>query len=430
MLEKTRPAMLIAVLHLCVAMTGIAAATKGVFLPSLISGMGMSYTQASLMTSLAGLVNAATALTAGWLMQRQVGVQYILGGFSLFMVAGATLAGSAASYTQLLLAYILMGTPGICLATVPVVVSNWFPKRRGIVLGAIMAGSTLSGVVLVPLVAWIVSAAGWRMGYFAIAIAIAATLPAGLLLFVRSRPAAAEAKAATTHIRPVTTGEGRTLREAIRTPVFWLIFFAYMTYCAHTAGYYLHFVPALHEHGFTLVRASLIMAVGSVAAGLSKLICGYLGDRWHPRSALILVFSGSTIALSLFAFNSGPVAVWTFAALYGLTMSAPMILMPVLVEDMFGKRHFAAIDATISVVAMTLGGIVGQTFVGVMHDRTGSYDLAFRLLILLPAAGIVTLLFLRKPQATKTVLPDHPVSAAAAGIPKPTAFPQESYSNG
>jgi MFS family permease len=112
-------------------------------------------------------------------------------------------------------------------------------------------------------------------------------------------------------------------------------------------------------------------------AAATKLIYGYAADRVSVRAALSVSMLMSAAGLFLLGSRSGQAGFYAFMLTYGLSYSAPLVLLPILVAEVFGTRNFAVINAAIGVLGNVTGGFVGPVFAGWVFDVSGSYSLAF-----------------------------------------------------
>jgi predicted MFS family arabinose efflux permease len=289
----------------------------------------------------------------------------------------------------------LMAGGGIMLIVSPFVIANWFSTHRGLAIGIALSGTTTSGVVINPLVGLAVEQWGWRAGYVGLGLFIAAIGIPLALGVIRSAPDA-EPVAATDEPAPLP---GLSFFEAIRTRDYWLILVGYMISWASTNAYFLHFIPAVRQSGFSLTDATLIMSALFLLAAITKVASGYLADRTSVKAVLwgAIVAGGAALA-ALTAYISGGGDLWLtlFVPLYGLTYSAPLVVFPMMVSRIFGKRQFTIIDATIMVTG-SVAGSLGGVYAGYVHDVTGSYAQAFASLgAAMIVAGAALALFLAR----------------------------------
>ena len=89
-------------------------------------------------------------------------------------------------------------------------------------------------------------------------------------------------------------------------------------------------------------------------------------------------------------------AVAAFAVLHGLAWGVRGPLMSAIRADYFGSKSFGTISGISSMVVM-FGMIGGPIIAGVLADRTGSYETAFRILAGFAALGAIFFVLARRP---------------------------------
>ena len=205
------------------------------------------------------------------------------------------------------------GTGSMSMAFVSTVVNRWFVARRGLVSGILTAGNATGQLVFLPVVAWITTHAGWRTAALTTAAAALAVVPL-IVFLMRDHPAdlglqaygaTAEDPGPPRH-QPVGSSGGRALRvlrDATRTPAFWLLAGGFAICGATTNGLIAtHFIPAAMDHGMPpTTAASLLALVGLFDVG-GTIASGWFTDRTDPRYLLIAYYS-------LRGVGTGPVAV-------------------------------------------------------------------------------------------------------------------------
>jgi predicted MFS family arabinose efflux permease len=402
-------------IHLTIALLGTASTAKGVFFPSLVAAFHLSHAAGAALISVSGLVGAVVACGAGWLMVRRVPADWVVVTVPLLSAAGYLIASFANGYGQLLVGYILLGGTAVNLVAIAFLLTGWFSTRRGFALALVYAGTTTGGVLLNPLLSTIVEGWGWRAGYQFLA---ATLLVLPLLLHVvlkgqgKLREIAPEA-----HDHPA--GTGLTIPLALASRSFWLIVFVSAIFGANTGTYFVHFIALLESTGYTASQASWTMSQLFLLAAVAKLVFGYVGDRLDIRVALAIALLMSAAGwLLLDAFESSQAALYGFTLIFGLSYSGPLVLIPLLIARVFGKRSFALIDAGISLIGLGIGGGLGPVLAGRVYDVSGSYQPLYLYLTfsLLAAAGAVLLVRRQEYDATHQLAPPRRQLALARSV--------------
>src|SRR5260370_24993530 len=92
------------------------------------------------------------------------------------------------------------------------------------------------------------------------------------------------------------------------------------------------------------------------------------------------------LGLLLFSIAKKSAVLITFVLIFGLTLGAPLVLVPMLVAESLGLKRFGSIGG-IAGVFNTIGAFVGPVGAGKIYDLTGSYMPALEVLVLMCLLG-------------------------------------------
>ena len=294
-------------------------------------------------------------------------------------------------------------------------ISRWFDRRRGIAVSILGTGFSLGGFVVVPLVQLGMEMLGWRATLAASGAAIAAVfLPIGLFI-VRNSPGeiglspdgARDADGTASAPRAV---EGVTLREALRSPLFWALSFGFMLFFYGMFGWMVHQVPFYESIGLSRgMAATIVSATAALSVG-TRLLAGMLADR-IARFEYVVVGLALTLLLGMLALalSSSPAAIAVFLVLWVIGTAGGPMVESLLLTRAFGMKHFATILGSV-VVVETIGQILSPTVAGAIYDATGEYDLALLMFIGTFAAAAAAFI-----GASRLARPYHPSRPDAAG---------------
>lgn len=238
-------------------------------------------------------------------------------------------------------------------------------RAPAVVTPLMVAAFGLGGVVFGPLLRWLV-AVGWRTeALLAVSLTLLGAVVVALLTGRESRlPAAPEPVAAAA--RPGNAGA---------LILLWLAF-AF----GSGAGLMILGLAAtlIEDRGASVGLSSLALAGVAVGNTAGRLSVGLLARVWKPAhvAALspLLGLVGLVPLMLLPDPRSGAIALSIVAASYGLMASA----MPVLTRSIFGAHGFRR---AFSIVFTGWGaaGLASPWAAGLLHDATGSFDLAIGL---------------------------------------------------
>ncbi len=322
-------------------------------------------------------------------------------------VTGASfiLMGTVNSLWQFYMAMALM-TVGMSFGTFIVLVAtvgNWFVRTRGRALSVLMASSAIGGFTL-PLLVRAIDGFGWRD--VLVAVGVGFWIVGYPVIFVlRRRPEeygmlpdggpAAHGAAGTGAVGRAPRETNIRVRDALRLRFFWQLALATSLGQLVTSTNILH-LSAIKDFGVNAAVAAT--AAGSIAFGdlAGRLLVGVLGDRMDKRLLLAVAFALQTVgmlALTLVNFESGDLkfhAAWTlpvFVIGFGLGFGASVPLRLAILADYFGRKSYGSILGVTSSVS-ALFGAAGPVFAGAMWDATGSYRLAFGILVVAIAMAV------------------------------------------
>lgn len=284
-------------------------------------------------------------------------------------------------------------------------VNNWFVRRRSLALSIGITGISFAGLI-VPLIAWIVTHLGWRLGSLGIGIAIwGLTLPiAGLL---RNKPedygllpdGDMPDSALTDPASPIHEEDENndfTVRQALRTFAFWAVTLTHLSGSVASTTLAIHVVPALTDSGMSLGLAAAVVAVYQVIGLVFQLIGGVLGDRFpkEPLIALFTIIQG--VGVLVLANASGTGAVLLFAVLFGIGFGGRVPIIIALRSEYFGRKAFASIFGA-SLLPMNIGQMVVPLVTGYLFDVQGNYVVPFVGLAIINFIGAAIILSAHKP---------------------------------
>ncbi len=369
-----------------------AAVSVGPVLGEVSRGLGMSPTQAGVLTSLPVLAFAVFGALSPRLAQL-VGLHRVTLAALLCVVVGLA-ARSTVSSVPIFLALSLLALAGMATANVvlPSLVKLHFPHRVGLLTSiystALALGLTSASVLTVPVSE---AADGWRSGLLVWSLTAGiAVLPwLGLVGHDRRPP-------------PATGPVG--LREVARTRLGWLmaLFFGLQSLQAYSIFGW--FAELYRNAGFSAHTAGLLLGViTGVSIPLSLLIPSLVA-RQHNQTVLMCVVMGcypvGYVGLIL-APHAGAVA---WAVLVGVgACTFPLIL------TLIGLRaHTPEGTAALSGFAQSTGYLiagVGPFGVGLLHGLSGGWTVPLLALLVLLVPQLLVGLAVARPAYVEDELP-------------------------
>lgn len=366
---------------LMVGINPVANLTFGVFLAPLSAEFGWSQSQAAYGVSLAMLGFTLTQPMIGKLIARYGAKRVILGSAVLFGVTLVNLSVFVAGHWSFYACTFLWGATAGGTSPLPhgAIIARWFSKQRGLAMGMVAAGVAAGGMILPPLVSYVITAYGWRSGFALLGILCPLIVLPVVSLVTRNTPE--EMGLRPDGVAPIVQDPstpravlaGYTAIEAKNSTTFWVLAVSLFIAVTTLQSSAVHLVPLLTDRGFALTQAASVVSFLATGAFFGMVLSGYLVDKLAARTVALGFFVNVAISLGLLWLVQSWVATLAAAVLLGMGLGAMIQLIPALVGWCFGVRAFGEIYAMM-MTAFGLGTVTGPLLGGWLHDALGSYS--------------------------------------------------------
>jgi MFS family permease len=271
-----------------------------------------------------------------------------------------------------------------------VFVQRNFQERLGLSVGIISSGVGVGMLLVVPLTQFLIDEFGWRTAFRVLgAIAVLWIVPSSL--FLRKIMLNQIQIQGRTPVRQNQEKPGSvpvTLRGALRTRPFWLLWGAFFfgNLCSQTL--HVHQVAYLVDQGLVAMVAASVVGVVGLSSIFGKTGGGWLSDRVERELVYmsgIAVMVAAALVLLLIEGDSSRWGLYGYAVMLGIGYSVTAALIPTMVSDRFSGPHFGAIVG-VGLMGSAAGSAVGPWLAGTLYDATGSYTIPF---LLAAACGVV-----------------------------------------
>lgn len=288
------------------------------------------------------LFGAGVLLSSMWRPGAPIGLFY----FSYCLIAGAS---SGMTYG-----------PMLCC------VQRWFPERRGLATGLASGAFGFSTVVFAPLVSRLLASfelpvALRILGIVFLAVGICACL---LIRAPEEQPAGA-----------MEPDNSLTLRQAIRTPPFWLL--ALMCFFYNGTWNMLNpLVKSLGiERGLSAGAATVCVSLTGLMNASGRLLMSLLSDRIGRLRTLALLCGATALAAAGLIGAVGG-AYFAFILLASFAYGGPAGVTPAAMTDYFGPSH-AGSKYGIVMLAVGISSVTFNALSSALRAATGGYTAAF-----------------------------------------------------
>lgn len=398
-------------------------AAIAVFTEPLIADLGITRNALSTSYMIATLLGACAMPLIGRALDRygvgpvMIVIGFFFGGVLMLLSLVTSLWGLTLGFIGLRMAG--QGALGLAASTA---VAVHVTRRRGLALGVKTAVGS-AGIAMSPvLLEWMIRHLGTSTVWMIEGLAVwAVVLPLGWFFLRHQRHAARYAALEpepTVDPEPtpgatLVSGSGSTatgvgsaggspshqwrVKEALRTPIFWIITAGVAASGMLGTGLNFHQIPALGERGLTATEAAANFIPQAIAMLIVTIGVGGLADRVRPKFAVMFsmgLLAGSMVLLSVVQ------DAWTavgFGALLGASGGAVRTVEAAAFAHYFGTLHIGAIRGivtTISVGSTAFGPVVLSLGYGLL----GSYALAAAVLAAIPVLVAIAALFANEPR--------------------------------
>lgn len=391
---------------------GFAYQAFSVIFKPLAAELGLSRAVTSIASSIQGVVGAILIAIGGWAADKYGPRWLILTGI-IVMSIGCGIMVFVHSLWSFLAVMGLIGAGaslGVTYLTDKAIV-NWFVRKSGIAINIKMAIASLSGFVVLPFTAWMVTSHGWRVTYVVGGIITAVVCIPLVWFFVKPhRPEYygllpdGETKTAEIPVVPAkAAAKGKNIpagsedkefsfRQAIKTPTFWLIL---------TNGYVMnligpmlgvHCIPFLTDRGISMVEAAAMVGLMGTIGIPARLISGSIVDRLQTNQLRFLMAAGTFLqATGVFVFliwqNTASIYAWFI--LYGIGGAVNGSVSIPLLARYFGRKSFGFIAGIFQPMQLPVM-LVAPVFIGWVFDKYGSYmSVIYAMAVLVSFSGVL-----------------------------------------
>ncbi|NIQ39572.1 MAG: MFS transporter [Proteobacteria bacterium] len=373
--------------------------------PSMIDGLGLSYTQVGNLAAGNFIGYLVLATIGGFLAARfgpRIVISLSLAGMGITMI----LTGLARTYEFALAMRTLTGL-GNGGAFVPAMAlgSIWFSaKKRGLATGIVTAGIgigfALSGLIVPPILS-AYGAAGWRSCWYYLGVIV--IILAGVTYgFIRNRPDELG-------LRQIGAGDIEAEGEKQKAKgfewskvyriasvwhlgiVYFLFGFSYIIYINFFATY------LVKEIGWTSGEAGRLFTFLGILSIFCGLIWGGISDIIGRKGGAALAYIALAIAYGIFAVFPSSTAFYVSAVFFGLTAWAIPTIMAAAAGDYVGPR-LAPAGLGLITLFFGIGQAIGPSIGGFLADQRGSFALSFLLAMAVSLLGTAGALTLRRPK--------------------------------
>jgi len=386
----------------------------------LAADLGLTRAATAWATGIGRLQGSIEAPITGWLSDR-FGPKWVIVVGICFISTGLVLMNfvdSAWSYYVVWGVVTAVGTNLALTIAIDKALTDWFIRKRGLAFGIRFVIIGICGVIVLPIITWLVTTHGWRIACLVWAGVMFTGIPFSWYFVKQKRPeyygllpdgVTVESDTVTdTEVmidRGVEYAAGFeevefTLRQAVKTPAYWLMTVSWISAMVVAGAINIHCIPFLTDMGIDETVAGGMMAMMVFFTIPARFIGGLLADRVrkdHLQYLVAAAFLFQAVGITAFLLNQSIPMVYVFLILFGFGSGAPVSLRLAIGGRFFGRKAFASIQGS-SMVFTAPAALLSPVYAGWVYDTTGNYITAFTLFAGLAALSAALMCLVRPPK--------------------------------
>ena len=309
---------------------------------------------------------------------------------------------SSAEFSWLLwITYGVMGGLGMgfTYSTTIACAQKWYPHKKGLVSGIIVASLGLGGVLFTPIVESLITTFGGRgvgeTRTFMVLSAVFLTVCTIGSIFLKNPPEGYMSD----KVAPgaaASTAKSYTTREMLKTPQFYLTTFIYMLACMGGLMMMGFAKPIAEAKGLIETATIGVLAI-TLTNSMGRLLWGMISDKLGRINTILVLLTGTAV-LSLFVNAAEGNWVFVLIAFIGFFYGGTIGTYPSLTADLFGPKYMATNYGAV-LLGFGSGAIISSQIAGhyrnIAADNIDLMYPAFVIASCCAAAGIVMTLIVR-----------------------------------
>ena len=335
------------------------------------------------------LTYALSMMFGGLLIERySPRVVLISGGF--FVTLGWILSALSSGIVFLTMTYgILIGFGvGISYGVPIYVMTQWFPKKRGVVIGIILAGFGLSPLITAPFGYWMIASFGLIQTFVNYGIIFGIFIP--ILSYTIKTPDKAK------QFINVSVNSARIIGDQVEQSMLKSKSFKSVYACFFLGTMIgLTIIGLTNNVGKAVVglEAAVVakwMIIFALFNGLGRPVFGWITERFRPSFAMRISFILISVAsiFMLFAHTGNQFLYILAFSILWLNLGAWLAIAPMTTMALYGMEHYSK-NYGIIFTAYGFGAVVGVMSTGLFIDIFNNYKVIFMFIIFLSLIGII-----------------------------------------
>jgi OFA family oxalate/formate antiporter-like MFS transporter len=286
---------------------------------------------------------------------------------------------------------------------------KWFPDRRGLAAGLTAAGFGAGSALTVIPIANMIGSSGYESAFlwFGLGQGIVVVIVA---LFLRAPQAGEVAAPAAPAVQQTRRDYGPA--EAIKTPVFWVMYAMFVMVGAGGLMAVAQLAPVANDYkiasipvsllGLTLPALTFALTIDRVLNGICRPFFGWVSDQIGRENTMFVAFFAEGVGIyALLYFADNPVLFVILSGVVFFAWGEIYSLFPATCTDLYGRK-FATTNYGMLYTAKGTAALL-VPLANVLTTATGSWHAVFYVAAILNIVAALMALIVLKPMRIKAM---------------------------
>jgi OFA family oxalate/formate antiporter-like MFS transporter len=312
----------------------------------------------------------------------------------------------ASQTTSLVALYIFFGVivgigNGFGYSTPMPVGSKWFPDKRGLIVGLMVAGYGGGSAIFGPLSErWLIPSFGWRTTFQILGAVFFVMTMIGTAL-LKNPPAGYRPPNWTPPAGVAAARADFTTREMLATPTFYALWVAYCL--GTTAGQMTISQLSPFARSAGIIAPIAIFVITAIGNAGGRILSGWLSDTLGRLQTLKTMVFVSAIAMpALFIWREQMLLFFVLIAIVYACYGTQLSVFASTTADFYGTKNLG-LNYGVLFTAWGAAGILGPLVAGRVYDAFGDYRYAFYTAAVLALVALGALSLARIPTREKAI---------------------------
>jgi len=289
---------------------------------------------------------------------------------------------------------------GYCFAATNAMITNWWPRKKGFVMGLTTCGIMLASFTIIPYMATLGNTKGfltmvWFVGGLMVIFGIISWFwirdtPEQVGLHPDNIPLS-EAEKQQGYFKQQTQEEAKMrwpVKEILKNKTAWLIAVVFGLFLLFTSGVASTTVLFCLEAGYAPATAIKVLTYTSLVSLAGSILSGVLDNKFGPKKTTVIYAIWVMLAFLILLIAPAPIKAIVCVAMANLTMGATANLAPSMVATCFGQKTFTQVFRVVYAISFFLRSFA-FLFLGTSVKLLGSYNNAYLCFAVLALVAIL-----------------------------------------